>query len=159
MGDCSFCVQNIHFILYAYISLLYSIISSKHPFCKSQMSLPNPYLMLILHPVTVHTSLLIRFSRNIYCSDTHSSKISEKYFKFAIDIFWNECYYMWVNCSCSCGGIGIRAWFRFMSMYVGAGSSPANCIRNMRECWNWQTGMTKDHVSDRRAGSSPAFRI
>ena len=30
---------------------------------------------------------------------------------------------------------------------------------NMRECWNWQTGMTKDHVSVRRAGSSPAFRI
>lgn len=28
----------------------------------------------------------------------------------------------------SCGGIGIRAWFRFMSTYVGAGSSPANCI-------------------------------
>ena len=29
----------------------------------------------------------------------------------------------------------------------------------MRKCWNWQTGMTKDHVSDRRVGSSPIFRI
>ena len=29
----------------------------------------------------------------------------------------------------------------------------------MRECWNWQTGMTKDHVLVGRAGSSPAFRI
>ncbi len=31
-----------------------------------------------------------------------------------------------------------------------------NC---MRSCWNWQTGMTKDHVSLRRVGSSPILRI
>lgn len=29
----------------------------------------------------------------------------------------------------------------------------------MRSCWNWQTGMTKDHVSLRRVGSSPILRI
>ena len=28
----------------------------------------------------------------------------------------------------------------------------------MRMCWNWQTGMTKDHVLVGRAGSSPAIR-
>lgn len=28
----------------------------------------------------------------------------------------------------------------------------------MRSCWNWQTGMTKDHVSQRRVGSSPILR-
>ena len=29
----------------------------------------------------------------------------------------------------------------------------------MRKCWNWQTGMTKDHVVPDREGSSPFFRI
>ena len=29
----------------------------------------------------------------------------------------------------------------------------------MRECWNWQTGMTKDHVSVGSEGSSPFSRI
>lgn len=29
----------------------------------------------------------------------------------------------------------------------------------MRKCWNWQTGMTKDHVVLHREGSSPFFRI
>lgn len=29
---------------------------------------------------------------------------------------------------------------------------------DMRSCWNWQTGMTKDHVSLRRVGSSPILR-
>ena len=29
----------------------------------------------------------------------------------------------------------------------------------MRGCWNWQTGMTKDHVIDDREGSSPFPRI
>ena len=28
----------------------------------------------------------------------------------------------------------------------------------MRKCWNWQTGMTKDHVVPDREGSSPFFR-
>ncbi len=28
----------------------------------------------------------------------------------------------------------------------------------MRKCWNWQTGMTKDHVVLHREGSSPFFR-
>ena len=28
----------------------------------------------------------------------------------------------------------------------------------MRECWNWQTGMTKDHVSVGSVGSSPISR-
>ncbi len=29
----------------------------------------------------------------------------------------------------------------------------------MRKCWNWQTGMTKDHVSVGSEGSSPFSRI
>ena len=29
----------------------------------------------------------------------------------------------------------------------------------MRKCWNWQTGMTKDHVRLASEGSSPFFRI
>ena len=29
---------------------------------------------------------------------------------------------------------------------------------NERKCWNWQTGMTKDHVYQVREGSSPFFR-
>ena len=29
----------------------------------------------------------------------------------------------------------------------------------MRKCWNWQTGMTKDHVTIGREGSSPFFRM
>ena len=29
----------------------------------------------------------------------------------------------------------------------------------MRECWNWQTGMTKDHVSVGSEGSSPFSRM
>ena len=28
----------------------------------------------------------------------------------------------------------------------------------MRTCWNWQTGMTKDHVPPGRSGSSPVVR-
>ena len=28
----------------------------------------------------------------------------------------------------------------------------------MRKCWNWQTGMTKDHVLPESEGSSPFFR-
>ena len=28
----------------------------------------------------------------------------------------------------------------------------------MRSCWNWQTGMTKDHVLVGRVGSSPILR-
>ena len=30
---------------------------------------------------------------------------------------------------------------------------------NKRSCWNWQTGMTKDHVLVGRVGSSPILRI
>lgn len=29
----------------------------------------------------------------------------------------------------------------------------------MRSCWNWQTGMTKDHVLVGRVGSSPILRM
>ena len=32
-------------------------------------------------------------------------------------------------------------------------------LTSKRKCWNWQTGMTKDHVIDDREGSSPFFRI
>ena len=31
-------------------------------------------------------------------------------------------------------------------------------LTSKRKCWNWQTGMTKDHVIDDREGSSPFFR-
>ena len=31
--------------------------------------------------------------------------------------------------------------------------------KELRECWNWQTGMTKDHVRLASVGSSPISRI
>ena len=30
-----------------------------------------------------------------------------------------------------------------------------NFAAGKQECWNWQTGMTKDHVCEARVGSSP----
>ena len=45
------------------------------------------------------------------------------------------------------------------SVYYQSAQQSTRLQSKMRECWNWQTGMTKDHVLVGRAGSSPAFRI
>ena len=45
-------------------------------------------------------------------------------------------------------------------MYLGVNITlaVAKVICGMRKCWNWQTGMTKDHVHQVSEGSSPFFR-
>ena len=43
-------------------------------------------------------------------------------------------------------------------MHKGKRCAILHFVVKMRECWNWQTGMTKDHVSVGSEGSSPFSR-
>ena len=53
----------------------------------------------------------------------------------------------------------LRFFLSSYNFFLTGFKHSVNIMSVARECWNWQTGMTKDHVRLPREGSSPSSRI